>query len=147
MSSCNKIFIDSYRGTTVKSPNFFDIEEIAPPNTTIADVEAGILDGTYTPIDPSLYTYAGQVRADYGQGLVHILSLVIETVTIDGTATGTGTNTYDVVTFKIPPSVTETWENREHCLLFDIKRTLNSDTTEVDMWVVGKLNVLPTITE
>ncbi|AGH57085.1 hypothetical protein VPMG_00068 [Vibrio phage VBP32] len=147
MSKCTKVTIEAYKGATVNSPNFFDIEEIASPGTTIADIEAGILDGTYTPVDPNLYTYQGQVKSDYKQALIHELSLTVKTVTIDGTPTGTGTNTYDVVTFKIPPSVTELWDNRENCLLFDIKRTLVADATEVDMWVVGKLEVLPVITE
>ena len=147
MSNCNTVSIDAYKGATVKSPNFFDVEEIAPPSSTIANIEQGILDGTYTPIDPNLYTYKGQVRADYGQGLVHELVLTTEVVTIEGVPTGTGTDTYNVVKFKIPPSVTDTWENREHCLIFDIKRTLKTDTDEVDIWVVGKIQVLPTITE
>ncbi len=147
MSNCTEVVLDAYKGTTIKSPNFFDIEEITPPGTTIADVEAGILEGTYTPKDPELYTYEGMVRTDYGQAVVHTLALTVETVNIVGDVSGTGTDTYKVVTFKIPPSVTTTWDNREHTMLFDIKRTLVADPTEVDVWVVGTLRVLPVITE
>lgn len=147
MSNCNTLTIDAYKGTTVNSPRFFDTEEIAPPDSTIADIEAGILDGTYTPVDPALYTYEGVVRSDYNQTLLYTLIMEISTVTIDGTITGDGTDTYDVVTFKIPPDITSAWDNKEHQLLFDIKRTLVADVTEVDMWVVGKIQVLPVITE
>ena len=146
MSNCTIVSIDAYKGTTVKSPNFFDIEEIIPPHSNIADIEDGLLTGKYTASDPNLYTYVAQVRTGYGQALIHQLDISIETETIDGEVDG-GVGEYSVVTFKIPPAVTNTWDNREHSLLFDIKRTLIEDPTEVDIWVKGNINVLPTITE
>lgn len=146
MADCINIVIEADVGATAKSPNFFSTEEVIEPSATIADIEAGILDGTYTPIDPDLYTYEGKVRADYGQSEVTTLNLGIETVTIEGTPEGDGTDTYDVVNFKILPDVTGTWENKEHCLRFDIKRTLKTDPTEVDIWVKGTIKILPVIT-
>lgn len=145
--TCIKVTIEADKGATVTSPNFFAVEEILAPDVTVADVEAGILDGTYTPVDLNLYTYEGKAAADYGQAAMVTLDLTVSTVTIDGTPTGTGVNTYDVVTFKIPPSETDTWENREQTLYFDIKRTLISDPTEVDIWVKGTIQVNPVITE
>lgn len=145
--TCIKVIIDADKGATVTSPNFFAVEEILPPDATVADVEAGILDGTYTPVDLDLYTYEGKVSADYGQAALETLNLVVSQVTIAGTVTGSGTDTYDVVTFKIPPASTDTWDNREQTLIFDIKRTLISDPTEVDIWVKGKIKVNPVITE
>lgn len=147
MTSCTKVTIEADKGATVNSPNFFSVKEIAPPGTTIAELEAGILDGTYTPIDPNLYTYEGLVKADYDLTTIVILNLTISTVTIEGTPEGGGTNQYDVVTFKIPPSETGTWENKEACLLFDIKRTEIADPTNVDIWVKGTIKVNPVITE
>ena len=147
MSDCIKVEIDADRGTTVKSPNFFSIEEIVIPGTTIADIEAGILDGTYTPIDPNLYTYVGQVKSDYNKTVIVNLNLIIETVTIEGTVTGSGTDTYEVVTFKILPADTIVWDNREHKYFFDIKRTEVAAPNDVDIWVKGTINVLPVITE
>ena len=146
MSNCNKVTIDAFKGTTIKSPNFFEIEEITPPEANIADIEAGILTGEYTPINPALYTYEGKVSTDYGQATLHTLDLYIDTVTIDGTVEG-GTNTYDVLKFRIPPSVTTTWDNREQTLLFDIRRTEKADTDNVDIWVKGTIDVSPVITE
>ena len=146
MTSCTKVTIEADVGATLNSPNFFDIEEIVPPNTTIADIEAGILDGSYTPIDPNLYTYEGKVKADYNQAELNTLNLSVSTVTIAGTVTG-GTNTYEVVTFKIPPAETTAWENEERCLMFDVKRTEIADPTNIDIWVRGTIKVNPVITE
>ena len=146
MTDCIKVCIEADVGATLTSPNFFSIKEVVPPNTTIADIEAGILDGTYTPIDPNLYTYEGKVKADYNQAELNTLTLVISTVTIDGVVDG-GTDTYEVVTFKIPPVETTAWENEERCLMFDIKRTEIADPTNVDIWVKGTINVNPVITE
>lgn len=147
MSDCIAVTIEADKGATVTSPNFFGVEEILPPDTTVADVEDGILNGTYTPIDPNLYTYEGKVASDYGQATIVDLNLTISTVTIEGTPSNGGTDTYQVVTFKIPPSETTTWDNREQTLIFDVKRTLISDLTEVDIWVRGKIQVNPVITE
>ena len=149
MTDCIKTQIDADVGATLNSPNFFGIEEIVPPNTTIADIEAGILTGIYTPIDPNLYTYQGQVRLDYGQAVISTLALVISTVTINGEDEEGNplTADYDVVTFKIPPAETTLWENKESCLLFDIKRTEIADDTNVDIWVKGEIKVHPVITE
>ncbi|AUR87160.1 hypothetical protein HYP58_gp14 [Vibrio phage 1.097.O._10N.286.49.B3] len=146
MSECINVALDVDVGTTINSPNFFSIEETVSPGTTIADIEAGILTGEYTPIDPNLYTYEGCIKSDYGQAKITDLDLSISTVTIEGTVEG-GTDSYNVVTFKVPPSITKVWDNKGSCLLFDIKRTEIADATEVDIWVKGKLNVFPIITE
>ncbi|APC46059.1 hypothetical protein HYP06_gp010 [Vibrio phage vB_VspP_pVa5] len=149
MSDCIKVSIDADVGATLTSPNFFSIEELVPPGATIAEIEEGILNGTYTPIDPNLYTYEGLVKLDYGQPVVNTLTITIETVTIDGfDELGNPISTdYDVVIFKILPEDTMLWENKSSCLLFDIKRTEVADPTNIDIWVKGKINVCPVITE
>ncbi|AUR82494.1 hypothetical protein NVP1152O_011 [Vibrio phage 1.152.O._10N.222.46.E1] len=149
MSDCIKVSIDADVGATLISPNFFSIEELVPPRSTIAEIEEGILNGTYTPIDPNLYTYEGLVKLDYGQPVVNTLTITIETVTIEGLdELGNPISTdYDVVVFKILPEDTMLWDNKTACLLFDIKRTEIADPTNIDIWVKGKINVCPVITE
>lgn len=147
MSNCIKVVVDGDRGATIKSPNFFSVEEVVPPKTTIADIEAGILDGTYTPIDVDLYTYEGKLKADYGQATLVDLNFTVEIVTIDGTPENGGTDTYKVLTFKILPASTATWDNKDTSLLFDIKRTEIADTTNVDIWVKGSIALSAVITE
>jgi hypothetical protein len=146
MTDCIITKLEADASATLKSPNFFEIEEVAPDGTTVADIEAGILNGTYTPVDPSLYTYEGKVGTDYNKTSIYDLTLTVETVTIDGTASNGGTNTYDVVKFSIPPSVTSTWDNREHTLIFDVKRTEIADTDNVDIWIKGTIKVSPVMT-
>lgn len=149
MSDCIKVSIDADVGATLTSPNFFSIKELVPPGATIAEIEEGILNGTYTPVDPNLYTYEGLVKLDYGQPVVNTLTITVETVTIDGfDELGNPISTaYDVVIFKILPEDTMLWENKASCLLFDIKRTEITDATNIDIWVKGKINVCPVITE
>lgn len=147
MNECIKVTVEADKGTTVKSPNFFGVEEILPPDADIATIEAGILDGSYTPINLDEYTYEGKLKTGYSEELVTDLNLSVDTKTIEGTPTGGGTNTYKILTFKILPDVTTTWDNREYDLLFDIKRTEISDTTNVDIWVKGTIKVKAVITE
>lgn len=141
------VSIEADKGATVKSPNFFEIEEITEEGTTIADIEAGILDGSYTPKDPDLYTYVGKVSTDYGQAPLEDLNLEIETVTIEGSPTGSGVNSYKVLKFTILPSRTALWDNKENQLLFDVKRTEKADADNVDIWIRGTIQVRPVITE
>ena len=141
MSECIKVVIEADKGATVRSPNFFSIEELVPPSTTVGDIEDGIDAGTYTPVDLDLYSYEGKAQGEYGLGTVITLNPVVTTVTTSGD------NEYKVVSFKIPPATTNQWENKEQSFFFDIKRTLLSDTTEVDVWVKGTIHVSPVITE
>lgn len=149
MSDCIKVSIDADVGATLTSPNFFSIEELVEPGLTITEIEEGILTGVYTPVDPNLYTYEGLVKLDYGQPTVNTLDISIETVTIDGLDENEDPiqATYDVVVFKILPEDTMLWDNKSACLLFDIKRTEIADPTNIDIWVKGKINVCPVITE
>lgn len=148
MTDCIKIELEADRGMTLKSPNFFAVEESIPAKTSIATLEEGILDGTYTPIDLDLYTYTGVIKQDYGKPILVTLDLTVSEVLID-TASDTfeGTDTYKVVTFKVLPTDTVKWDNKDYKLLFDIKRTEIVDPTNVDIWVKGTIKVLPVITE
>lgn len=147
MTNCIKIKLEADKGATLNSPNFYEIEEITPENTTIADIEAGILNGTYTPVDPDLYTYQGSIRADYNKEVMHVLSLQTKEITINGTVSNGGVNMYKVVYFRVVPNITSAWDNRSMELLFDIKRTEKADTDNVDIWVKGTIQVNAVVTE
>lgn len=155
MSNAIKIEINADKGATLISPNFFSVEETIPEDATISEVEIGIANGDYTVIDPSLYTYKGLVKVGYDQATLVTLDISIsdkdfshkdpESTTDNPLPNITGS--YKVVTFKILPTETNKWHNKEYQLLFDIKRTEIADPTNVDIWVKGKINVQPVITE
>ena len=147
MSKIVGVKIEADRGTTVRSPNFFSVEESTANYPTLKDIEAGILSGELTPVVPDDYIYAGMVKRDYNQPALVTLSINIEQVTIEGTATNGGTTTYRVVNFTINPNETNKWDNQKDTLLFDIRRTEIQDTNNVDIWVKGTIEVSPTITE
>lgn len=155
MSDCITVEIDADKGATLVSPNFFSLEETVNPEHTIADVERGIASGEYTVIDPNNYTYQGMIKAGYGQAVLVNLDITISTKNFeheDPDSTEENplppiTGSYEVVTFKVLPSVTSNWKNQEHTMLFDIKRTEKADTNNIDVWVKGKINVLPVVTE
>lgn len=155
MSDCIKVEIDADKGATLISPNFFSVEETIEPNATIADIERGIATGKYTVVDPNLYTYQGMIKASYDQKTLVNLNIFIEDKDFeheDPDSTDTNplppiTGTYQVVKFKVLPDVTSEWKNKDHTLLFDIKRTEIADTTNVDVWVKGKINVEAVVTE
>lgn len=138
--TCQVVELDAFRGATLVSPNFFEVIELLPPGTDLAEIEAGIESGAYTPVDLDDYTYEGVVKPDYNQAAVVTLTPTVETKS-------TGSNSYKYLTFKIDPSDTVLWDNREHDLLFDIKRTEIADNTNVDIWVKGTIKVKPVITE
>ena len=146
MSKIIGVVIEADKGTTVQSPNFFSLEESTEGYETLDDIEQALLSGELTPVNPNLYTYQGMVKEDYNQPAVVTLDIQIDTVVIDGTTTNGGVNRYDVVKFKIEPTQTNTWANKQHTLLFDIKRTLATDPSEVDIWVRGTIEVSPTVT-
>lgn len=161
MSDCIAVKIEADKGATLVSPNFFSIEETAPEGATIADIERGIGKGEYTPIDPNLYTYQGMLKTGYDKTALVDLDISISTKTFeyedissdpDLTEAPTEplpmiTGSYDIVTFKVLPSVTSKWDNRDHTLIFDIKRTEIADPTNIDVWVKGSVNVLAVVTE
>lgn len=157
MSDCITVEINADKGATLVSPNFFSIEETAPEGATIADIERGIASGIYTVVDPNLYTYQGMVKVGYDQDALVNLNISISTKTFEyedvvqdetlGEIINTITGSYEIVTFKVLPTTTSKWRNKDHTLLFDIKRTEIADTTNVDVWVKGKINVLAVVTE
>lgn len=158
MSDCITVEINADKGATLVSPNFFAIEETAPDGATIADIERGIASGEFTVIDPNLYTYQGMIKLGYDKAALVNLTAVISvksfehpevltSETPEGHVLGTITGSYSVVTFKVLPVVTAKWQNKEHTLVFDIKRTEIADTTNIDVWVKGNINVLPVVTE
>lgn len=155
MSDCIDVEIKAYKGATLVSPNFFSIEETAPEGATIADIERGIAKGIYTVVDPNLYTYKGMIKAGYDQEVLEDLNISISTKTfehedLDSTPENplpSLMGSYDVVTFKVLPTNTNEWNNKEYDLFFDIKRTEIIDPTNIDIWVKGTIKVQPVITE
>ncbi len=143
MSKITGVVIEADRGTTVRSPNFFAVEESTADYPTLEAIEAGIIAGELTPVDPDDYSYRGLVKRDYNQPTMVSLDINIEEVATQADPS----TTYKVVNFTIIPVQTAQWDNQQHTLIFDILRTNKTNIEDVDIWVKGKINVSPTITE
>ena len=146
MSECIQSEFDAYRGATVTSPQFFEVEETLPEDITADCIKAGIQDGTYTPVKLSDYQYEGQLRKDYNTPNYYQLELEIHTETLEDYSYD-----FEYMTFTIPASETKNWDNKEHTLKFDILRITpdgsGAGEDEVEVWVEGQIRVKPTITE
>lgn len=147
MSECIQSEFDAYQGTTVTSPQFFEVEETLPEDITADCIKDGIRDGTYTPVKLSDYTYEAHLRKDYNSPLVEDLELEIHVEVLDDFSYD-----FEYMTFTIKAIDTKDWDNKEHSLKFDILRIdedENGSTEEnvVNVWVEGSINVKPTITE
>ena len=124
------VTIKAHRGTTVKSPQFFTVNEELPKDITLPELESGIENGIYTLEDLSAYTFEGAVRKEANSQAKY--DLVFEV-------------TENRLTFKIPVSETDTWPNCNSFRYFDIKRTEKA-TGDVDVWIKGRIHVMPTMT-
>lgn len=122
-----KYNITSIRGDTIESKQFALFEEELPsrPMSTV-ELEAGIADGSYTPIDLSLYEIKGQVRAT-PQGTV-VIELPIQI-----------TDGYKL-SFTIPAETTEAFANENQSYGYDIQFKTIADGT-VKTWFYGTIKI------
>ncbi|MBS9935781.1 hypothetical protein [Vibrio alginolyticus] len=118
--------ITSIRGDTIFSPTWFILLEDLPPRITASEIEAGIADGTYTPVDLTAYEITGQVRATPQGTVVINLPLVV-------------TDGYKL-SFNIPAETTAAFTNENQSYGYDIQFKTIADGT-VKTWIAGKLQI------
>ncbi|MBE5156668.1 hypothetical protein HJ044_04860 [Vibrio parahaemolyticus] len=118
--------ITEIRGDTIFSPTWFILLEDLPPRITASEIEAGIADGTYTPVDLTAYEIKGQVRATPQGTVVINLPLVV-------------TDGYKL-SFTIPAETTAAFANENQSYGYDIQFRTIADGT-VKTWIAGKITI------
>ena len=126
-----KLDLTVKRGCTLQSGKLISVNEPVPKNITYAQLLAGIADDTYTLKSLADKTYSGQVRDRANATLRG--QLVFDT-------------TDDMLSFSLPASVTETWENKADTFYYDVIET-DTVTNQVVSRVEGKISVVPTVTK
>ncbi|MFH4528161.1 hypothetical protein [Vibrio diabolicus] len=115
----------SIRGDTLKSPKWLITEEIPPQDITELELLDGIANGTYTPIDLSLYEIKGQVRATPQGTVVIELPLVVKD---------------NKLSFVIPAETTAAFVNERQTYGYDIQfKTISNG--EVTTWIAGTISI------
>lgn len=118
--------IKTIRGDTYKSPTWILTEEDIPPNISYQQFQEGITNGTYHPIDLSIYEITGQVRANPTGSVIINLPIVV--------------NNGHELSFTIPATTTEAFVNQRHVMGYDIQFK-EIATGEVTTWLAGSFEV------
>ena len=126
-----KLDLTVKRGCTLQSGKLISVNESVPKNITYTQLLEGIENDTYSLKSLANKTYEGQVRDRANATLRGQLVF---------------NKTDDMLSFSLPASVTETWENKADTFYYDVIET-DTVTGEVVSRAEGKIFVIPSVTK